>query len=156
MPRAYVDWTIRPATAGDATAVSEVLTAAALAAWGEWLGAERIESATGAVVHPADLVAVDAADRVIGFVSWDSATGEITRLYTHPDAWGSGAGRGLLDRALVALRDAGVSQAWLNTEERNERARHFYEQQGWRIEGEPRVREWHGTTLTEPRYVRDL
>lgn len=62
MPRAYVDWTIRPATAGDARAVSEVLTAAALAASGEWLG----------------------------------------------------------------------------------------------IEGEPKVREWHGTTLREPRCVRDL
>ena len=100
-------------------------------------------------------VAVD-AERVVGFVAWDAATGEILRLYTHPRAWGGGAGRALLDRALDALRDAGCRQAWLNTEERNERARRFYERHGWREEGPPRVRDWHGARLREPRYVRDL
>jgi hypothetical protein len=40
--------------------------------------------------------------------------------------------------------------------ERNERARRFYERHGWREEGPPRVRDWHGARLREPRYVRDL
>ena len=148
-------WEIRPAAPEDAAAVSDVLTAAGVAAWGGFLGEERIEGATRGVRHPADLVAVD-EEGVFGFVSWDADTGEITRLYTHPRAWGHGAGRALLDRALDALRAAGRSQAWLNTEERNERARRFYERHGWREDGPARVRSWHGAELREPRYVRDL
>jgi GNAT superfamily N-acetyltransferase len=132
-----------------------VLTAAGVAAWGGFLGAERIEAATRGAEHPADLLAVD-DDGVLGFVAWDAATGEILRLYTHPRAWGRGAGRALLDRALDALREAGCRRAWLNTEERNERGRGFYERHGWREEGPPRVRDWHGAQLCEPRYVKDL
>ena len=50
----------------------------------------------------------------------------------------------------------GCRRAWLNTEERNEAAVRFYLAHGWRIEGEPRVRDWHGARLVEPRFVRDL
>jgi GNAT superfamily N-acetyltransferase len=139
----------------DAAAVADVLTAAGIAAWGAFLGTERIETATRGAEQPADLVAVD-AEGVLGFVAWDAATGEILRLYTHPRAWSGGAARALLDRALDALREAGCRRAWLNTEERNERARRFYERHGWREEGSPRVRDWHGARLREPRYVRDL
>jgi ribosomal protein S18 acetylase RimI-like enzyme len=150
------EWSIRPARPEDAGSVAEVLCAAGVEAWGPWLGAERVRRANDGVRHPADVVAVSATGAVLGFVASDDGTGEITRLYVHPDAAGGGIGSALLDRALVALRAAGRAQAWLNTEERNERARRFYERHGWRVEGEPRVREWHGTTLREPRYVRDL
>ena len=148
-------WTLRPATPADADAISDVLTAAGLAAWGGFLGRDRIEAATRGRQHPADLVAVD-GEGVLAFVAWDTETGEISRLYAHPRGWGRGAGRALLERALDALRAAGCAQAWLNTEERNEGARRFYEQLGWRLDGSVRVREWHGTRLREPRYVRDL
>ena len=148
-------WSIRAATPADAAAVSEVVTAAGVAAWSGFLGRERIEEANRGRRHPADLVAVD-DDGVFAFVAWDSATGEILRLYTHPRAWGRGIGRALLDRALDSLRHAGRSQAWLNTEERNLAVRRFYERHGWREEGPVRVREWHGAVLREPRYVRDL
>jgi GNAT superfamily N-acetyltransferase len=153
--QAAASWEIRPATEADAAEISSVLTAAAIAAWGEFLGADRIKRATIDLRHPADLVAAD-AEGVLAFVAWDAATGEIVRLYTHPRAWGRGAGRALLDRALDALRAAGRTQAWLNTEERNSRTRAFYLRQGWREEGPPRVRIWHGAPLREPRYVRDL
>lgn len=135
--------------------MSAVLTAAGIAAWSGFLGRERIESANRGRRHPADLVAVD-DEGVFAFVAWDSPTGEILRLYTHPRAWGRGAGAALLERALDALRRAGCSQAWLNTEERSVAVRRFYERHGWREEGPVRVREWHGATLREPRYVRDL
>ena len=148
-------WTIRAATPADAEAVSAVLAAAGIAAWGAFLGRERIEQANRGRRHPADLVAVDDAG-VLAFVAWDSDTGEILRLYTHPRAWGRGAGQALLERALDALRQAGCSQAWLNTEERNVDARRFYERRGWREEGPVRAREWHGALLREPRYVKDL
>jgi len=154
-PDADAGWTVRPATRDDADAIAAVLTAAGVEAWGGFLGAERIEAATRGSAHPADLVAVDDLG-VLGFVAWDAATGEILRLYTHPRAQGRGAGRALLDRALDALRAAGCGQAWLNTEERNAGARRFYERHGWREEGAPRVRDWHGARLCEPRYVKDL
>jgi ribosomal protein S18 acetylase RimI-like enzyme len=148
-------WSVRPATPEDAEAVSAVLAAAGQAAWGGFLGEERVANATRGARHPADLVAVD-EQGVFAFVAWEAETGEITRLYTHPRGQGRGAGRALLERALDALRAAGRTQAWLNTEERNSGARRFYERLGWREEGSPRVREWHGANLREPRYVKDL
>jgi len=150
-----VNWLIRTATPADADAVTEVLTAAGVAAWGPFLGADRIEAATRGLRHPADLVAVDSRG-VFAFVAWDGATGEILRLYTHPRGWGRGAGTALLDGALAALRATGSTRAWLNTEARNLRARRFYEHNGWRVEGPPRERIWHGAQLDEPRYVIDL
>lgn len=146
---------LRKPTPEDAAGLREIVTAAGIAAWGDFLGRERVASATAETDHPADLVAVD-EDGVCGFVAWDERTGEITRLYTHPRAWGRGAGTALLDRALDGLRAAGVRQAWLNTEERGSRAVAFYEERGWRREGEPRVRDWHGARLREPRFVFDL
>src|SRR5690242_3203576 len=149
------DWLIRPATPADAGAISEVLLAAALDAWTSFLGAERIEAANRGRTHPADLVAED-KDGVFAFVSWNEATGEIDRLYTHPRGQRRGAGRELLARALDALRAAGCSEAWLNTEERNSAVRAFYERQGWIEDGPPRVRDWHGVQLVEPCYVKRL
>jgi GNAT superfamily N-acetyltransferase len=145
---------IRPATADDAPAISEVLTAAGVAAWSEFLGRERILSANAGRTHPANLVAID-NDGLCAFVAWDDKTGEITRLYTDPRAWGRGAGTALLERALDALRAAGREQAWLYTEERGSAAG-FYERRGWRREGSVRERDWHGARLREPRFVKDL
>ncbi len=64
-------------------------------------------------------------------------------------------GRALLAEAEQALCAAGVSRAWLNTEERGP-AGPFYERCGWRRDGATRVRDWHGARLVEPRYVKDL
>lgn len=149
------DWRIRPATDADAAALSEVVTAAGVEAWGSFLGAELVERATRDADHPADLVAEDDAG-IFAFVAWDEGTGEIQRLYTHPRGQGRGAGRELLERALDALREAGCEEAWLNTEGRNQDARRFYESLGWREEGPPRERDWHGARLCEPRYAKRL
>lgn len=132
-----------------------MLLAAGLEAWESFLGPGRIEAANRGRRHPADLVAVD-HEGVFAFVAWDAESGEITRLYTHPRAQGRGAGSRLLECALDALRAAGCSEAWLNTEERNVGARRFYERQGWIEEGPPRVRDWHGARLVEPRYAKRL
>jgi ribosomal protein S18 acetylase RimI-like enzyme len=148
-------WFIRPATSADADVISEILVAAGRAAWGPFLGEARVEDANGGKLHPADLVAVD-EEGVFAFVAWNTATGEIERLYTHPRAWRRGAGRALLERAVEALRAAGLEQAWLVTEERNEGARRFYERVGWCEDGPARVRDWHGVRLREPCYVKDL
>lgn len=148
-------WILRPATPDDQRAVTAVALAAGLAAWSPFLGRARIEAANRDASHPADIVAVD-DQGVFAFVAWDSATGEILRLYTHPRGAGRGAASALLEEALSALRAEGCRRAWLNTEERNEAARRFYERRGWRVEGSPRVRDWHGARLSEPTYVKDL
>ncbi len=62
--------------------------------------------------------------------------------------------RELLTRAVDALLAAGCTEAWLNSEVRNEGARRFYERRGWVEDGAPRVRDWHGARLVEPRYVK--
>lgn len=148
------DWWIRLARPGDAEAIGAVLVSAAIDAWGGYLGAERIERANLGVRQHADLVAVD-SEGVFAFVAWDEATGEVTRLFADPRGQGRGAGSALLELAAEALRAAGRVQAWLFTEERNDAAG-FYLGRGWRIDGEPRVRDWHGARLVEPRFVRDL
>ena len=76
-------WALRPASPDDAPAISAVLTAAGVEAWGPFLETERVEAATRGREHPADLVAED-AEGIFGFVAWDHETGEILRLYTHP------------------------------------------------------------------------
>ena len=148
-------WWIRDAAPADREAVSECLLAAGIGEWGPFLGEARIRAANEGRVHPADLVAEDESG-VFGFVSWEAATGEITRLYVHPRGQRRGAGGALLARAVEALREAGRSEAWLNTEERAAGACAFYEREGWRREGPPRVRDWHGARLVEPRYVMPL
>jgi ribosomal protein S18 acetylase RimI-like enzyme len=146
---------IGAATPADSDAISVVLLEAGLHAWSAFLGAERIEAANRGRKHPADLVAVD-EEGIFAFVAWDETTGEIERLYTHPRGQGRGAGRELLNCALDALRAAGCTEAWLNTDVRNEGARAFYERAGWVEEGPPRIRDWHGARLVEPRYVKRL
>ena len=152
---AAIAWAIRAATPADGETIGEVLTAAGVAAWGAFLGRERIEAANRGRRHPADLVAVDARG-VFAFVAWDGATGELLRLYTHPRGSGRGAGGALLDRAVAGLRAAGCRQAWLYTEARNVEARRFSGHRGWRRDGPPRERVWHGARLREERYVLDL
>jgi GNAT superfamily N-acetyltransferase len=148
-------WTLRPGTPADCRAAGEVLTAAGVAAWAAFLGEERITDANRGREHPVDLVAED-GDGLLGFVAWEAATGEVTRLYVHPRGWGSGAAAALLHGAEDALRAAGHPRAWLHTEERNARAVAFYAREGWRRDRDVRVRDWHGAELREPRFVKNL
>lgn len=143
---------IRAATVADQQEVNDALVASGVDAWAGFLGEERIVRANADRDHPANLVAEDERG-VFGFVAWESATGEITRLYVHPRAQRRGAGRALLDQALAELRAAGCPTAWLNTEERNHGTRTFYRRLGWSEEGPPRVRMWQGVRLVEPLFV---
>src|SRR3954466_13595789 len=117
-------WTLRPGSSAARRTAGEVLIAAGVAAWAAFLGEERITRANRGREHPADLVAED-GDGLLGFVAWEAATGEVTRLYVHPRGWGSGAAAALLHGAEDALRAAGCTGAWLHTEERGARAAGF-------------------------------
>jgi len=57
----------------------------------------------------------------------------------HPQHWGHGAGRSLLQASERRLREAGFSAAILWVVAGNVRARRFYELAGWRPSGEERT-----------------
>ena len=85
-----------------------------------------------------DVIFVDPEGR--GFVA---VSGEwLNGLYVRPEAWGTGVAGELHDRAVAALRAAGVPRARLWVLEGNTRARRFYERRGWREDGTTRVVEF--------------
>jgi GNAT superfamily N-acetyltransferase len=63
---------------------------------------------------------------------------ELRSLYVVPDAWGTGAGRALIDTALAAIGGDGHTAATLWVVEANPRARRFYEREGWEPTGDTR------------------
>jgi GNAT superfamily N-acetyltransferase len=77
-------------------------------------------------------------------------------LYTHPRAWGRGAGRRLLDRGTWNLLCAGFAEATLWTEHRNDRALAMYRANGWRLDGAERTRDYLGVPIRELRHRLDL
>jgi GNAT superfamily N-acetyltransferase len=132
--------------------MAELFLAAGRAAWG--FAGEPALAAMRAPAFTGDELVAEDETGVIGFVV--AANCEIALLYTHPRAWGSGAGRALLAAGEAALREAGCAEATLWTEERNERPRRFYEAAGWRTDGEAKERVWNGAPLRELRYRKAL
>ncbi len=86
----------------------------------------------------------------------EEGVGEIPLIYVHPTAWGHGAGFALLVECESELRRRGFAEAVLWVLEANERARRFYERQGWRTDGGTKVEDLGGVELTEVRYRRSL
>jgi GNAT superfamily N-acetyltransferase len=80
--------------------------------------------------------------------------GEVHALYTHPDAWFTGAGAALLDAAVTALTAGGHHPLVLWVLEENTQARRFYERQGWRPDGGRTALQLGGALLQELRYAR--
>ena len=79
------------------------------------------------------------ADRIVGYAGVGperdpgapAHTGELYALFVHPEHWGTGAGRGLMDAAVNDLRSAGCTAVWLWVLEANTRARRFYLRYGF-------------------------
>jgi len=104
---------------------------------------------------------VERGDRVIGFAATGESrdldppaaeTGEVYAIYLEPDAYGTGAGRALFDRALADLRDRGYREAVVWVLESNARARRFYEAAGMHADGFTKLDEMDGFPLAEVRY----
>lgn len=139
---------IRAATQEDAAAIAEVFLAAARESWGD--EAPVMEPPP---IHGGELVAED-DDGITGFgIVKDCG---IDLLFTHPRAWGRGAGRALVVAAEDSLRAAGCTEVSLWTEERNASARRVYQASGWRKTTDSRERVWNGATLRELRYRKRL
>jgi GNAT superfamily N-acetyltransferase len=110
-------------------------------------------------------VVAEEADTVVGFVTYGDlrgkddeaqAGGEIHALNVRPDAWRRGLGRELLRWGVAALADAGHHAASLWVLVGNERARCFYEHEGWRASKAVRTDGRFGFDMTEVRYDRAL
>lgn len=66
-----------------------------------------------------------------------SLVAEVYGFYIEPGAWGTGAGRLLMEHVLSDLTDRGFGQATLWVVDGNRRARTFYERLGWKHEPGP-------------------
>lgn len=85
-----------------------------------------------------------------------SGVGELWMINLEPAAWGRGLGTKLLAAATDELRSAGYVEAVLWVLSGNDRARRFYEREGWRSDGSERTDDYRGFPITEMRYRRPL
>ena len=141
---------VRPARVEDAEAVVRVHEEASAVAFEELVGRrfadafpreERLEQCVRrlAAGHETDGTLVAELDGVIvGMAVWgvdESGAGELVDLHVVPEAWGTGVARSLLQGAVTALVAAGATQLFLWVGEANDRARRFYEREGWSHDG---------------------
>lgn len=106
---------------------------------------DRLEQHRAALEHPGAhrTWVVEDGGRVVGFAvtgpsqdaDADERTAELYAVYLDPDRYGEGIGKRLCDHALADLRERGFRTATLWVLEANERARRFYEREGWRPDG---------------------
>jgi GNAT superfamily N-acetyltransferase len=101
-----------------------------------------------------------ADDEIVGFAtvgasSSEEGSGELYAIYVHPTAWGTGAGRALIERAEESLRSVGFERAMLWVLNGNERAERFYRAAGWEHDGE-KEDDFQGATVVELRYRKSL
>ena len=157
--------TIRRARADDAQVIGAVFDAAVREGW-PYLGElaarpmfppEEWDAEVAKHAPPnAMLVAVDDADRPIGFVAVHPADGEMYLLFVHPRHAGNGVGRALLAAGDATMQAAGCREAFLYTHEQNTRAIAVYEAAGYRRDGTVRESEFRGVHQREPRLVKVL
>jgi GNAT superfamily N-acetyltransferase len=99
--------------------------------------------------------------QIVGFVSVgpsrDPATdGELFAIYVHPEHWGTGVGRTLIETGEEELRRLGHDEAILWVLDDNPRARRFYELAGWSADGTDREIRIFGFDISEVRYAKRL
>jgi GNAT superfamily N-acetyltransferase len=157
---------IRPGTAEDAEGVARVHVETWQAAYAHALPSEGLQalSVEDAVrrlrSRPPTLVAEQRGE-ILGFVdvgaSRDPGTdGELFAIYVHPEHWGTGVGRALIEAGETELRRLGHQDAILWVLDDNPRARRFYELAGWSLDGAARDIHIFGFDVSEVRYAKSL
>ena len=157
---------VRLGTADDAEGVARVQVETWQAAYAHALPAEQLQalSMEAAVERhrrwPPTFVAEDGG-RIVGFVSVgksrDPGTdGELFAIYVHPEHWGTGVGRALIEAGEAELRKLGHQDAILWVLDDNPRARRFYELAGWSPDGAARDIHIFGFDVSEVRYAKTL
>jgi GNAT superfamily N-acetyltransferase len=156
---------IRPGTPADAEAVAGVQIASWQGAYPhlfrpEQLAGISLEERTENWRRYPPLVA-EVDGEIVGFVSVgpahdDDAGGELWAIYVHPDHWGTGIGRELMQAGEARLRELGYSDVVLWVFDDNPRARRFYEVAGWRTDGATQQAELFGMSAPAVRYAKRL
>jgi GNAT superfamily N-acetyltransferase len=157
---------IRPGTAADAQGVARVQVETWQAAYAHALPSDQLKglSIDEAIERhrrwPPEFVAEQDGE-IVGFVavgpSRDPATdGELFAIYVHPEQWGSGVGRALIETGEEELRRLGHQEAILWVLDDNPRARRFYEIAGWAADGTARDVHIFGFDVAEVRYAKRL
>lgn len=106
----------------------------------------------------------DADGRIVGFAGTarptaadlPQATAELEMIYLLPETWRQGVGRALLRAAVADLVERGFATAILWVFTANDRARRFYEANGWLADGSAQMLDFDGTPVEEIRYRIDL
>ncbi len=156
---------IRPGTPEDAEAVARVHVESWRAAYAHALSAEGLAGLS--VERRAEMhrrsppLVAELNGEIVGFVAVGSGTdpdtdGELYAVYVHPDRWGTGVGRALIQAGEQRLRELGHQHAILWVLENNPRARRFYQAAGWTPDGARRPIEIFGALVPEIRYEKRL
>jgi GNAT superfamily N-acetyltransferase len=157
---------VRLGTADDAEGVARVQVETWQAAYAHALPAEQLQalSMEAAVERhrrwPPTFVA-EVGGSIVGFVSVGKSRdpdtdGELFAIYVHPEHWGAGIGRELIEAGEDELRRLGHRDAVLWVLDDNPRARRFYEIAGWAVDGARREIEIFGFDVAEVRYAKPL
>ncbi|MGV0744348.1 N-acetyltransferase family protein [Mycolicibacterium sp. XJ870] len=165
---------IRPAVGADALAVADVHVRAWQVGYRGILPQDYLDGLTAAdrasrytfdampLDGPYTLVATDHG-AIRGLVtigrcrdSGLSGLGEVWALYTDPNGWGRGIGRELIAAARELLYHNGFTEGLLWVLEQNDRARRFYERDGWCPDGTRRTDLVADVPVEDIRYRRLL
>jgi GNAT superfamily N-acetyltransferase len=149
-------YSLRPATPADAEALArgalEGLADYPAFAPAGWMGPayEPELEHTRAVLGDPDYhcVVAEAGGRIVGQVTVvaaaraarlveDPELGHLRNLYVDRSQWGSGLATALVEAALEAARTRGFKELRLFVAEGQQRARRFYEREGWRAATSP-------------------
>ncbi len=122
------------------------------------------ESRDGVAPHTVlAVVGGEGVERIAGFVTFGASRdrdlpglGEIGALYVDPERQRGGLGRLLMAEARRRLGEMGYTEAFLWVLRGNDRARGFYESEGWSPDGTSRVENPYDIVSTVDRYWRAL
>lgn len=144
----------RPAAPDDAPAIARIHVASWNAAYRGVIADEALDALTEDDLAPvwqraiegteADVAVVEVDGEVAGYSRYGpakdddldpAATAEVYGFYLHPDVWGRGAGRTLMEHVKDDLRSQGFREACLWVVQVNDRAQAFYRAVGFAADG---------------------
>lgn len=128
-----------------------------------WQGLLQLDALPDGTPSPTDYVA-EVDGHVVGFANvgvfrkeaGNALAGELWAMYVHPDHWGTGAGYALMKTTIDHFVRHRVQTSYLWVLDDNERARRFYERQGWSADDVTQTESLGGADLVERRYSLDL
>jgi ribosomal protein S18 acetylase RimI-like enzyme len=94
-----------------------------------------VASVDGPLAGYTMLVAGEPADADAAHAVRARPTIELSKVYVRPEQHGAGVAGALIGASLRAAHERGARSMWRGVNQRNERANHFYEKQGFGIVG---------------------